>query len=279
MRLCYVDESGDTQPLINATQNVAPVCVVLGLALDQAALRPLTNEFLTLKRTLFPGLLPRGVRRLEWMLPEIKGAELRKSMRTGMPRRNRRHTIHFLDQLISLLEDYHIQIFGRLWVKSVGARINEAAVYTSSVQAICAYFQKSLEALDQLGFMIADSRTYKGNVGVSHSVFTQKFKIDGDEYDRILEMPTFGHSNNHVGLQIADLVASALLYPMGTYAYCRNHVQNVHVDANFGHLTARYGARLRDLQFRYVDDLGRRRGGITVDDKLEGRSGSALFQV
>jgi hypothetical protein len=71
---------------------------------------------------------------------------------------------------------------------------------------------------------------------VSHSIFTQKFKAEGDQYPRVLEMPTFGHSNNHVGIQIADLLASALLYPMATCAYCRGHVSNVHVDANAGHL-------------------------------------------
>lgn len=279
MRICYVDEAGDTQALLTAAQNVAPVCVVLGLVVDQSALRPLTNEFLTLKRTTFPGLLPRNARRLEWMLPEIKGSDLRKWMRTGMPRRNRRHTIYFLDKFVSLLEDYELQIFGRVWIKQVGAAINGPALYTSSVQAICAYFHSLLGSVDQRGFVIADSRTYKGNVGVSHSIFTQKFKVQGDAYGRILEMPTFGHSDNHVGLQIADLIASALLFPMATYAYCRNHVQNVHVDPNFGHLTARYGSRLRDLQYRYRDDMGRRRGGITVDDKLEGRSGAVLFRT
>ncbi len=92
-------------------------------------------------------------------------------------------------------------------------------------------------------------------------------------------MPTFGHSNNHAILQIADLLASALLYPMATYAYCRTHVQNVHVDENFGHVIARYGTRLQALQHRYDDEFGRPRGGITVDDKLGRRSGAALFRV
>jgi hypothetical protein len=32
-------------------------------------------------------------------------------------------------------------------------------------------------------------------------------------------MPTFGHSENHAGLQLADLVCSALLFPMAMDAY------------------------------------------------------------
>ena len=66
---------------------------------------------------------------------------------------------------------------------------------------------------------------------------------------------------------------------MATYCYCLGHVQNVHVDQNFGHLTARYGARIRALQYRYRDDDGRRQGGITVDDKITHRSGASLFRV
>ncbi|MDP9225544.1 MAG: DUF3800 domain-containing protein, partial [Actinomycetota bacterium] len=233
VRICYIDESGDTQAIMAPTQNVAPVCVVLGLVLDQAALHGLTQEFLTLKRRSYPGLLPRESSRLDWMLAEIKGSELRRALRTGMPRRNRRHTINFLDRLIKLLEDYQVRLVGRVWIKNVGDLVAGAALYSSSVQAICAYFHHLLIELDQLGFVIADSRSYKGNIGVSHSIFTQKFKVDGDEYDRILEMPTFGHSDNHVGIQIADLIASAMVYPMATSAYCSGHVQNVHVDSAF----------------------------------------------
>ena len=89
----------------------------------------------------------------------------------------------------------------------------------------------------------------------------------------------FGHSVNHVGIQIADLIASALLFPMATYRYCLGHVQNVHVDSNFGHLTQRYGARLGALQYRYRDSGGRMRGGITVDDRVGHQSGGLLFHV
>jgi Protein of unknown function (DUF3800) len=279
VRICYIDESGDTQAIAVATQNVAPVCVIVGLVIDQAALHGLTREFLTLKKASFPRLLPPNAGRLEWMLPEIKGSELRRAMRTGMPRRNRRHTINFLDKFMDLLEDYEAKLVGRVWVKKVGEPIAGAALYTSSVQAICSYFQHSLTDIDQLGFVVADSRTYQGNIGVSHSVFTQKFKILGDEYDRILEMPTFGHSDNHAGLQMADLVASAMLYPMATFAYCTGYVQNVHVDSAFGALTARYGARLRSMQYRFRDDGGRYRGGLTVDDKLARRTGADLFRI
>jgi hypothetical protein len=145
------------------------------------------------------------------------------------------------------------------------------------MQAICSYFNHYLDGLDQFGVVIADSRTPTANSSVAHSIFTQKFKLHGDEYDRVLEMPTFGDSRNHVGIQIVDLVCSALLFPMATYAYCLNHVYNVHVDDGFSRVAARYGPRIQALQYRF-NDGDRYRGGITVDDKIGARSGSRLFR-
>lgn len=275
--MCYVDESGDTQALVTATQNVTPVCVIVGISVDQTLLSNLTHEFLSLKSTMYPTLCRPSTPHLSWILTEVKGADIRRAMRTGAPRRNRRHAIRFLDKFVDLLETYGVKIFGRVWIKAIGDSTNDVAIYTSSVQAICSYFQNLLASLDEKGLVIADSRQFTGNVAVAHSVFTQKFKAPGDPYDRILEMPTFGHSNNHAMLQMADLLASALLFPMATYGYCRGHVQNVHVDANFGHLTGRYGARLKDLQYRFRDANQVPRGGLTVDDKLAHRSGKHLF--
>ena len=91
-------------------------------------------------------------------------------------------------------------------------------------------------------------------------------------------MPVFGHSQNHAGLQLADLLASALLFPMATYCYCSVHVQNVHVDAGFGDLVTRYGERLKAMQHRYHDDRGRRIGGLTVSDPVGRSPGGILFR-
>src|SRR5918995_3253366 len=63
----------------------------------------------------------------------------------------------------------------------------------------------------------------------------------------------------------------------GVNGYCLGHVENLHVDRNFGFLTARYGSRLGALQYRFVDD-GRKRGGITVDDRIGQQSGGLLFR-
>jgi hypothetical protein len=126
------------------------------------------------------------------------------------------------------------------------------------------------------GIIIADSRDYVQNVGVSFSVFTQKFKATGDAYGRVLEMPTFGHSENHIGLQLCDLLCSAIIFPMASITYCNGAVNNVHVDPKYQLIKTRYAARIKDLQHRYLDG-GRYRGGITVSDGIAQRSSRDLF--
>jgi hypothetical protein len=277
LKVCYVDESGDTQAVPCERTDIAPVCVVVGVVFDQTSLSHLTREFLALKRTFFPNLRSRGASRLSWVLAEVKGADLRRALREGQQRRNQRHAIAVLDKLMSLLEDYDARIFGRVWVKGLGQPCDGTALHTFSMQSISTFFQAMLADGDDLGLVIADSN-HATNVAVSHSVFTQKFKLDGDEYGRILEMPTFGHSENHVGIQIADLVASALVFPMATQAYCTGRIIGVHVNPGFAQLTERYGTRLRALQYRYRDG-DRWRGGLTVDDKLGQLPGGRLFAL
>src|SRR5262249_20006726 len=148
---------------------------------------------------------------------------------------------------------------------------------TSSVQAIFTYFQKFLEETNGMGLVIADSRSKAKNANLSHSIFTQKFSSKGDKYSRILEMPSFGHSENHVGLQLSDLLCSALLFPIAANSVWEGQVHSVHVRPEFRRLKERYGKRLKGLQYFFRDDTGRKRGGITVDDKLTRRSSSGLF--
>jgi hypothetical protein len=91
-------------------------------------------------------------------------------------------------------------------------------------------------------------------------------------------MPVFGHSENHVGLQIADILASGLMFPIATHTYCTGHITSVHVHARFADIKARFVPRLARLQHRYYDADGRRKGGIVISDALTKRPGSAFFQ-
>lgn len=279
MQICFVDEAGDLGVVNDPPRsNDQPVLVVGGLFVGVHALGALTHEFLDLKQRYFPGLPYRSDRRLDRVLPEIKGAEVRANATRGTPRQ-RRHAISFLDRLLGLLDRYEIRLVARVWVKSVGSPFEPVPVYTSSIQGLCSYFDHYLSQTGDHGVCIADSRNKFKNVTVSHSIFTQKFSSVARTYERLAELPTFGHSENHVGLQVCDLVCSALLYPIASFAYCTGHVANVHVQPNAALLRRRYGAALKALQYRYRSPTTNRfEGGIVVSDPVAQRNGSWMFR-
>ena len=82
MQLCFIDEAGDLGVLRDPpAPNDQPVLVVAGLFVDAARLVSLTHEYLDLKYRFFPGLNYSSTRRLDRILPEIKGSEIRKQLK------------------------------------------------------------------------------------------------------------------------------------------------------------------------------------------------------
>jgi hypothetical protein len=275
MYICYLDESGCTGALPSADSSIQPVFVPSAVFFEQTCLQEVTLEFLTLKSRFFPSVRQGRDHYLDVVLHEVKGSDLRKEI-CSSARRKRTHAIGFLDAFLTLLEKHGARIIGRVYVKGIGHPLGGRALYTSSVQAICAYFQHFLSLVDDLGVIIADSRSKPQNAVVSHSIFTRKFMARGDSYTRIVEMPTYGHSENHVGLQIADLLCSGLLYPLAVHTYCSGYLRSPHLRPGYSLLKYRYGERLRSLQYRFYES-GRMKGGITVSDRLGERNSSWLF--
>ena len=277
MQLCFIDEAGDLGALRDPpAPNDQPVLVVAGLFFGADRLAALTDDYLDLKHRFFPNLNYPSIRRLDRVLPEIKGAELRKHATRGNARQ-RRLAVGFLDHIVGLMRRHEARVVARTSVKAPGSPFKATAVYTSSIQAICTYFDHHLAELDSHGLCIADSRSKSKNLRVSHSIFTQKFG-SASNYRRLVELPTFGHSDNHAGLQICDIVCSALLYPIACYAYCTGHVNNVHVQSGAAQLRRRYGQQLKEMQHRYYDvEAGRHVGGVVVSDHLSQRSGALMF--
>jgi hypothetical protein len=279
IHFCYIDESGDLGPLPpspSPNSNDQPVFVLCGLFVNASSLATLTNDFLNLKHHYFPGLAYPSPKLLDRIIPEVKGADLRRYLLRGN-RNQRRNADRFVDKIVNLLETNDIRLVSRIWVKPAGGPFDATAIYTSSVQAVFCYFDRFLADCDGWGLCIADSRSKHKNVRVSHSIFTQKFQTC-PLHDRVLELPTFGHSDNHAGLQICDLICSALLFPIACEAYCSGTVSNVHVQPAAARLKADYGTRLKNLQFRYVESTtGRYTGGIVVSDPGR-RPGSFMFK-
>ncbi len=278
MKVCYVDESGCLGSLPSSTSPVQPVLVLTGLFLDHESLHDLTREFLDLKGKFFPNRFRNGGHYLDRILTEIKGADLRKDAASNR-RREWRQAITFLDRFLGLLESHDARIVSRIWVKGVAVQFNGQAAYAYSIQTICSHFQRYLEASDEIGFVVADSRCPHQNQNVSHSIFTQKFRSSGDSYGRVVEMPMFGDSKNHAGIQIAGLLTSAILQPMAINAYCDGIINSDHVRSGYARIRQRYNVRLKSLQYRYFDkELSKWAGGITVNDALQKRSALAIFR-
>ena len=279
MQVCFIDEAGDLGALGNPPRpNDQPVLVLGGLFVDVANLPSLTDYFLNLKYRYFPGLQYPSVKFLDRILPEIKGADVRSNATRGTARQQR-HAIGFLDRILGLLQHHDVKLVARIWVKGIGLPFEATPVYTSSIQRICSYFEHYLTQTNGTGICIADSRNKSKNVSVSHSIFTQKFSPAAQRYQRFAELPTFGHSENHAGLQICDIVCSALLYPIACHAYCTGRVNNVHVQPHAALLKQRYGQELKALQYRYQNpETNRFEGGVVVADAIGGRTGSLMFR-
>lgn len=274
MFMCYVDESGCLGALPSATSPVQPVLIVTALLVERSSLAPLTTEFLELKSRYFAGKA--GGPFLDRILLEIKGNEVRKAAASSR-RREWRQAIGFLNKTMGLAHKHGVRIVSRVWIKGVGQPFNGNAAYAYSVQNICTHFQRFLEANGDHGLVIADNRRPAQNRNVSHSIFTQKFKTSGDGYARIFEMPTFGDSRNHAGLQLCDLLCSAVVQPIAVHKYCAGHVNSLHVKPEYSRVALRFQSGLRQLQYRYIDSGGRWTGGIIVSDGIAKRSSSVFF--
>lgn len=277
MKICFVDEAGCTGKLPTHDSRIQPAFVLTGMIIDYLKLRTVTERLLQHKQRFFPNAV-RNTHYLSGILDEVKGSDLRRNA-ASRERNVRRHTFGYLDGIMSICEDANVRLIGRVWIKNIGENFDGLSVYTSSVQRMCEYFQKYLTQEDELGFIIADSRLKPLNSQVAHSIFTQKFRIAGDCYDRIIELPAFAHSDNHAGLQIADTVCSGIVFPIAVETYCRGILNSIHVRDGFDQLKTRYADRLRMLQFRYQDESGASKGELVVSDGLTKRPGGLLFRT
>ena len=275
MKLCYIDESGDGRRPDPQTANVTPVFVICGLVVDSSNVPRLTHEFIRAKQRLYyPAtghLTPDGI------LTEVKGGVLRRNFRKG---HRESQTLRFLDEVLDLLDVCDAGLLGRVWIKNPKQESKESAIYAFSIENIARHLQYHLAGSGNTGLIICDSRSPLQNVGVAHRVFRRKFQKAEDAFPDIVEVPLFCHSDNHAGIQLADLIASALLFPIACRTYCQEYDDTVYAHPAYDLLKERYGSRLRALQrkYRYRQSDGKWVGGLMVRDSVYSRSGGRLFR-
>jgi len=278
MQIAYMDDAGDLGIVANPPQhNDQPIFSLTILIANQVRLSSLVPEFLQIKRNYFPGLIPPSSHFLAAVLKEIKGADLRRDIASGS-RNQTRHASRFLAEIVDLCLRSDVKLVSKVFVKGIGRTNNHTSVYTSACQSLFRSFDHYLTTVDDIGVCIADSRAKGLNVPVAHSIFTQMFSSKRAHYPRIMELPTFGHSDNHVGVQICDLLTSGLIVPMAAHTYCTGHVTNVHVQPGYAKIRALFTTKLQQLLYRYQDSQQIWRGGITVSDGILRLPSSALFK-
>lgn len=278
MYICYIDEAGCTGALPDPASAIQPIFSIVGLFVKQSHIKPITKDMLQLKQRFFPARLPPNTLYHDWIGLEIKGSELRKMAR-NKGRNDRRFAYGVIGEALKILQSHDVKLAGRTYVKQIGGAFNGAAVYSSTVQGICQTFQQYLVDVNGKGMVIADSRNKPKNANVSHSIFTQKFRAGGDPYSKLIELPTFAHSDNHAVLQLADLVCSALLFPIAAQVCASPHLtQQMHCDPNYLNLRTRYGETLKNLQYRYQTQDGHWHGGMSLNDPINRFNASKLFK-
>lgn len=265
MKFCFVDESGGGEPP-DLAPSATPVMAIAGLIVDSDEIRSLTQDFVRLKIKHFaPKMI--GVQSLDFIKTEVKGTQL-LSLHRNSARNYRRQASRFLSELMTILETHGVQILGRIWVKAPGASIDVRTRYGYAVQDFARNFEHDLRTSNSEGIIVADSREHALNVQVAHSIFTQKWRAAGDPYPRINEVPLFAASDNHAGLQIADHVATTLLFPMATAAYGLTFPAAVHVPDAY-----------RALRENFAERLGPLLRWIKTTDMIAGRPSTLLLDI
>lgn len=278
LKICYIDESGDLKGLPTVpTDDDQPVFAMTGLVFDSIELRNVINEFIILKRQFYLGLPYRSAQFLDGVLAEIKGSEVRKHLLRST-RNKQRHAQIFMNRILGLIEAHGGVLFSRIYIKALNRPMAHQSVYSAGMQGLFENFERYLSHVNDIGMCIADSREFKLNVNSSHSIFTRKYSAGATHYGSIQEVPVFGHSDNHVGLQLCDLVTSAIIYPIACQTYCTGAITNIHVQPSAAALRVQFGPRLQTLQYRFYDATRTRyRGGMVVSDLIGRRNASYMF--
>lgn len=228
--ICYIDECGDENPIVN--ENDLPHFVMAGLVVPQAKHAALLDEFLEIKRQVFAG---ENLAKAELVRRERKGSNLRSGLRDGR-RGNRRATIAFLDAVVALLERH--AVMAAVTAIARGSTRLPWNQYELNVETLLREFTQLVAP--GLLLTVLDSRTHsKNSPTVRHMI--EVIASPGGDLSSLVEAPLFGHSDTHALLQLADIFASALLAPLLAFTTDPTKFKDFEV------VNQRYGHRIQAL--------------------------------
>lgn len=277
MLISYVDESGTCETFKPEVLDSTPVFVVVGVHVPESRQKTLTMDFLKLKEEFVPQLA--GGKLTDLITAEMKGDSLRRDLRRERATRNtKRRALSILSRTLGLLEEHNCLLSGRVVNKPAERVLDDRKEYGRALQHLASALNSQCAASRVSGLLLLDSRTKVKNEGNVHTITTGRFRSGGDIYPRLMEGPVFGHSDTHVPLQIADIIASGLLFPIACRVYSSAPETSPHRSLQYDQLKPKFGARLQALEYRYHNKDGERRGGFQVQDLENQRPTHLLFR-
>jgi hypothetical protein len=106
----------------------------------------------------------------------------------------------------------------------------------------------------------------------------RRYRHGGNAYPSLVESPVFGHSDTNVLLQLADILASALIFPSACAVYLAPVPGDPHLDPASQIVRQTFGPRMAKFEYRYTDVGGDRRGGFRVLDRAGGGATHLLLR-
>ena len=154
------------------------------LIVNQSHLESITREVIQLKQKHFPSYSQGTQHWHDWLMVEVKGANIRRALREGT-RRSRRHILGFLSEVVSLLESHDARISARVYVKVPSIEFMGTSVYSAAIQRLAQTFEDKLMRDNDKGVIVLDSRNKVKNVPVAHSLFTWNLSTHGTAYQLV----------------------------------------------------------------------------------------------
>ena len=241
---CYIDEAGCSGSLPSASAGIQPFLILAAVSLRTADDTVFTRQFTAIKQTYFDSR-SEGPRVVKSLFQEIKGCELKAEMRREPRGTGPAHVL--LNSLLSLLAQFNASLFARVAIKPLGEKFEGKKVYALAMHQLAGDFHRLLELRCLEGSIVADFREANLNALMSQPICDAKYQLR-DELPRLAGAPTFGLSQSHAGLQAADILASALLFPTVSFKQRAGLSEHPHLHENDRLIALRFRTRLRGLQ-------------------------------
>ncbi|WP_228028217.1 DUF3800 domain-containing protein [Chitinibacter fontanus] len=244
MHICYIDEAGCPGYLPANNTEIQPVLIIAGLALPKEALDSIGRQFIKIKQQYLYGE-SRPNSRHEDALNELKGAELRRAIREGIKAEaDKAHKL--AHQLLETLIAHGAELYGQVIIKVTDDKFNGTRLYAEAMMRIAKNYHQLLDKELSNGLIVADFRGSEINGKVAQPISLAMWE-QKNTFPRFELPPTFGNSNSHVGLQIADIIISTLLMPLALAKFYEQIPESKHKRSDDLQHFKRYQKRLKAL--------------------------------